>query len=383
MGLLLLLSFIRIDILPFSIRWNHSPDVLLRKTFSDRSLTAITLLFFIPFLSGIWSDDIGDWLRIVRIRLPFLLMPMAFVAVDKWPPRAMQYIATAAMVTALGTIPFVLYHFISSYGEVLESLIHGKMLWTPAYHIRYSLLLAYTALLGLYYYVKLSDMKWRRFFLIGSTVTIIFLHFLAVRSGLFVLYAVGIGYFLYEMVTGRHRWKMAGGFVGLLLLPVIGILTIPSLHQKWKYMRWDLEHIAQGEVNQGSDNKRILSFKGGLKVFKSSPIIGVGAGDLKQKMRDYFVDENMQFSIYPHNQYIFTLASTGVLGMIFFLIAVLFPLFHNQLYRYPPALFIHVIILLSFLVENTLETSLGVAIYLFFGLVTKKEWEKINAANIV
>ena len=379
MGLLVLLIFVRIDLRPFHIGWNSNIDGLLRRVYRDKTWFALSLLFWIPFLSGLWSDDVGDWLRIVRIRLPFLLLPLAFASLDQWPEYAMRRIAMVATGTALLTIPAVLYHFISDKNAVLESLEHGKMLWTPAYHIRYSLLLAYSGLLAFYY--GASSSKWRYYWWGAGAIIVIFLHFLAVRSGLFVFYAITGGVLLYEMVKGKHRWKMATGLILLVALPIIGVKTIPSLQQKWKYMRWDLERIARGEINEGSDNKRVLSFRGGLHVFREHPIIGVGAGDLKQKMRDYFIDENLQFELYPHNQYIFTMASTGLIGLFLFLYAVFVPLFHTRAYQFFPALAIQVIILLSFLVENTLETSLGVAIYLFFTLASLRQWRSTNAAS--
>src|SRR5687768_8500978 len=38
-------------------------------------LLLFSFLFFIPFLSGLWSSDVEKWMDIVRIKLPLLFFP--------------------------------------------------------------------------------------------------------------------------------------------------------------------------------------------------------------------------------------------------------------------------------------------------------------------
>src|SRR4051812_13074175 len=39
---------------------------------------SFTLLFFLPFLSGLWSQDLSQWTNVVRLKLPLLFFPLAF-----------------------------------------------------------------------------------------------------------------------------------------------------------------------------------------------------------------------------------------------------------------------------------------------------------------
>src|SRR5260221_11622631 len=50
----------------------------LRNFFSSPLLWGMSLLFFIPLVSGWWSDDKHQWVNILRIKLPLLVMPLAF-----------------------------------------------------------------------------------------------------------------------------------------------------------------------------------------------------------------------------------------------------------------------------------------------------------------
>ena len=49
------------------------------KTFAATPfLLGLSLLFFLPFVSGLWSDDLHKWGDVVRIKLPLLFVPLAF-----------------------------------------------------------------------------------------------------------------------------------------------------------------------------------------------------------------------------------------------------------------------------------------------------------------
>src|SRR5947207_1572914 len=50
---------------------------------SNKVMLAITSLFFLYLISGLYSADHAYWLERLRIKLPFLLLPFAFSA---WRP---------------------------------------------------------------------------------------------------------------------------------------------------------------------------------------------------------------------------------------------------------------------------------------------------------
>ena len=95
----------------------------------------------------------------------------------------------------------------------------------------------------------------------------------------------------------------------------------------------------------------------------------------------------------PHNQFISVYAGTGLIGLAIFLFALSYPLYWVLLQvrgspQHNPgldpsgtslgnALFLgfHIIILASFMVENTIENSMGVGIYAFYLLL----WLQVQA----
>src|SRR5712675_2253585 len=54
----------------------------LKKFFSSTLLWTISLLFLLPLISGLWSEDLSKWSQILRIKLPFLLLPLCFAGLN-------------------------------------------------------------------------------------------------------------------------------------------------------------------------------------------------------------------------------------------------------------------------------------------------------------
>ena len=58
----------------------YNPTGQFRQFIASPLLWGLSLLFFLPLLSGLWSNDKHEWLEIVKIKIPFLLLPFAFAA---------------------------------------------------------------------------------------------------------------------------------------------------------------------------------------------------------------------------------------------------------------------------------------------------------------
>jgi len=100
--------------------------------------------------------------------------------------------------------------------------------------------------------------------------------------------------------------------------------------------------------------------------------LGTGIGDLKseciQMYKKIYPDKVLDFK-YPHNQFLFILTGSGVMGLILFLIAIYYPLFYKKNRKDPFFLSFMILITISFFVENSIERSYSTGIYLFFVLI--------------
>jgi len=368
-----LLSILKINVRPIRLHFRTDFFRQMSCMLNKPEWWLVSVPFFLVLFGGLYSDDTTYWLSRMRIKVPFLLLPMAFYMLPKI--NSITYIRAHMifiLVMGLSTIPLSWY-MLNHYTEVIDALSHGRPVSTPVSHIRYSLFLAFS-ICSAFIISNRSDLSkvdrnGLKFLAIYLTV---FLHFLAVRSGIAALYLVAI-YFLFRyMLKTQKRATTAGLALGILLIPLFAYQLIPSFKQRMDYMMEDASKYRQMEWNDYSDAERILSIRAGMAIAKQHSAVGTGTGDLRSEMQDYFYRVyDKDTYIMPHNQFISVLAGSGVIGLILFILALIWPLHHWSKYRSQNHLFItlSLIVLISLLVENTFETSIGVAFYLFFTLL--------------
>lgn len=338
------------------------------------AMLAITLFFWIIFISGLWSGNAENYWERVRIKLPFLFLPFAFIFLPRISKKAVvglfYVLIVSGFISALGVI-FYYSQDPEMYNEMIE---RGKSMPTPVNHIRYSLLLALASLAALIIGYRKHHLKYRwesRVIFVMGILLFFFLHFLAVRSGLAVAYSALVVISIFVIFKQRKWWLSVLIIISLCLLPLISYLVFPSFFQKFNYMRTDMEKIMEGEGDAYSDATRLRSYEIGWQIYLDHPFIGIGAGDLRDEMEKRFKEKYPTSTKYilPHNQFITTLAATGLLGFILFLTAFIQPLSDGRWKESLLFLSFQLTAFLSFMVENTLDNSVGVAFYCVFTLI--------------
>lgn len=124
------------------------------------------------------------------------------------------------------------------------------------------------------------------------------------------------------------------------------------------------------DANGSSVFQRVEYIKASLNIIKENPILGVGTGDISVAFNDYYEESNSKLirenRLRSHNQYLAITVAFGVVGLIWFLFSMIYPLYadkKNLNYLYIVFL---LIMMLSMLTEDTLETQIGVTLFTFF-----------------
>lgn len=122
--------------------------------------------------------------------------------------------------------------------------------------------------------------------------------------------------------------------------------------------------------NGGSLSQRIEYTRASLYLIKQHPVFGVGTGDIPQAYRRAYDELDApleeQFRHKAHNQYLSITVGFGIIGLVWFLVSLLYPYLsskRNRTYLYTVFM---VILLLSMLPEDTIETQAGVTWFAFF-----------------
>jgi O-antigen ligase len=338
------------------------------------SLVGVYLVHLLSGLS-VESDNRGEYGQDVVLQLPFLLLPLSFWVLPALPARKLQNLWVlfigCVLISALISTGYYLLHLT----EVNESYLHSKIMPTEPDHIRFSLMVSLAIAAGVVLLYQGNNSSALRLGLwIAVGLLVLFQHMLAVRSGLVTLYALAGLSMLWLVVRGR-QYKYAAYLVGLMVvLPVVSYQVFPTFRNKFTNTQEDLGKVQESQAaNNYSLVARVYSYKAAWAIIRQHPLTGVGKADMRDEMAKQFrqgypsIDESSY--LLPHNQFIYNLVAFGFLGTLLFTLCFYYPAVWAAP-RFAPLLVAqYTLVTLSFLVEYTLETQIGLTFSLFFLLL--------------
>lgn len=339
--------------------------------FGDPVLVILSLFFFTFLFSGIYSEDKLYWLQKANVRLVFILLPIGLITLRNMKHKTFQWLLYFFMWMIVISSIGVLINYFENYELVNGLYSAGQTMETPYSHVRFSLMVCFSVFVGWYLYQGDFQPLFRgeKYLTLFAVIfLIVFLHAMAVRSGLLAFY-MSAGFLLFRFVYLSKKWKQGAlALLFLLMLPIITYTFFPSVKTKVQYMKYDLgQYFSFNQTAGLSDATRLLSMKNGIEIWKENIWIGVGAGDVKNEALKKYVDPEIKTaSKLPHNQIVWELASVGVIGFVLFWFASLLPLFYNRNYTDPLFVCLHIILFSSYLTEATIDDSNGNGLYLIF-----------------
>lgn len=340
--------------------------------------SAFLLVYGIHLSSGLLTSA-ANWeayKRDVVLQLPFVILPVGFWML---PPLPASYLRNLWLVLIGATIVAALLstgNYLLHFEQINEMYLHSKVMPTEPDHIRFSLLITLSIAAGTLLVVHRSVIGARqKWLIIGLAFLALYQHILAVRSGLVTFYFLGGMACLWLVVKQRQYRQAIAVAASLVVLPALSYACFPTFRNKSANTREDVgqvEHTAS--ANNYSLVGRVYSYKVALKVIQDNPWVGVGKADIDAEMAKYYRQDyptiQPEAYIQPHNQYLYSTVAFGMLGLLLFVIGFYYAGL-NIWPRYAPLLFVqYSIVTLSFLVEYTLETQIGLAFALFFLLLS-------------
>ncbi len=370
---LLAVGVFEIQLKPFRLGFNPNYWKNLKQLPRRKDLLAVIGVFLLIVLSYWNSEATADWSNQVRVKLPFLLLPLAFVQLPRLSERQLAHVFYIFLLLATLACVGTGINYALDYKYITNSINLGKSIPTPIHHIRFSLMIAFSVVAGVWlrfighYWLKPSEKH------LIATLTgflFVFQHVLSVRSGLVVLYAALVIMSIYFVFYTKKIKLFAIILPLLVIVPLVAVQTIPTLKNKIGYLRYDLDMFRNGNRAGFSDGQRFISWEIGGIVFQKNSTWGTGFGDLKNELANVYKTNYPDLKPkLPHNQFLLFAAGMGWTGLLAFVTLFLFPLFYKKNYRFVVFAAFYTIITLSFLFENTLSSAFGTGIYLFFLLI--------------
>ena len=338
---------------------------------SNRYFLFFTFLFFLPFVSGLWSADTGKWLDVVRLKLPLLFFPLAFAG--SW-----QLTRKQGQITAIVFLEVV---FLGCVGSLLQYALHveefhagylkAKTLWTPLEndHVRFSWLVS-VAVIGCFFFRHLFPQKTAGIILFALAVFfVIYLHVLSARTGLFSFYLFLLLSAVWLLWKKRSSQTSLLALLLVVCLPLLAWFFVPTFQNRLRYLVYDFSFVQKAQyLPGGNDGSRVMSLKAGWQVLSQHPL-GVGAGDIMHEADKWYAVHVPQVlptdKFYPSSEWLIYGAVAGWPGVILFSVVMLLPFFYRPKHHRFFWLAFHATAAFSFLFDMGLEVQYGIFLYGF------------------
>ena len=144
-----------------------------------------------------------------------------------------------------------------------------------------------------------------------------------------------------------------------------------SLYPRVYEVLWEIEKYRRGEDPGGhSVAQRLVYLKAAVSIIRENPVFGTGTGDVRKELIRYYENNVPELDSRwwgpAHNQFITFLVVFGITGFVlamafFFLPPVLEKRHRSYLFNV-----FFIIVILSMLTDDTLETQTGVSFVMFF-----------------
>ncbi len=135
-------------------------------------------------------------------------------------------------------------------------------------------------------------------------------------------------------------------------------------------MGWEL--FKKGDPNGSSEFQRVEYIKASLKIFRKNVFYGVGTGDVRDAFNEYYGSIKSplkpEYQNISHNQYLLFAVTFGIVGLVWFLFVMFYPLAHHRNWNFLYLSFF-LCMMLSMLVDDIIDVQAGVTMYAFFNML--------------
>lgn len=330
-------------------------------------------------ISGVWSANKEDWSAIAQMKLPFVIMPLAFALLPRFSTKQLVFFTITFGLMLVSGAGYGLFHLFRDLDYYIQQYHQAHVMPTPVYgdYICFASCIALYIAWAIYMFPSLpsNGAKWG----IGAIIVFlaVYLHILASKSGLVDLYVllVLLGF---RMAFTRNRIL---GISLIASIPVIFYLAfnfVPTFHQRVKHLDYTFYQFRHGDKSGAcGDLARLISYDISTKIIADHPLIGVGAGDMLDEMKvgytKWYPEVKDDYSkLIPHNQFLTVALGCGVPAALIYLIWTFLPLAAIRKNRESFFLFsAWFILFIQLMIEPYLEGQFGTFVYVFFILLFK------------
>ncbi len=305
----------------------------------SRLMIGLFILIVLPFISGLWSENITEWWHRCQMKLPLVAIPLILFSIS-WHNKVIKLLNLSIIGIILAGCLWSLAMYIADWNTINQGYSQGWVM--PVLfgkdHQRFS----WAVLSAICLSFQLIEKKALRPE-IGYSLLIffaLFMHILATRTGVICLYISFVIWLVFYAIKYRYRAIFLGAI--FISLPILAYQFSTPFKNKIHYMLYDLNKYKEGHIVEGlSDASRFVAIQGTWEKIKESPWLGVGYGDVKSEIHEWYETHpetvGQAERLMPPSQWAFYIMGCGVLAALLIPFAFYFILACNKSILSDPA----------------------------------------------
>tara|TARA_B110000046_G_scaffold52102_1_gene58136 strand:+ start:10042 stop:11301 length:1260 start_codon:yes stop_codon:yes gene_type:complete len=335
------------------------------------------LFFFVYLLALLFETPTKSTLHAVERKISLLAIPLGFYIIKEPLSEKIKRITINSFIASVSIYSIYVFARVAHFSYVNWHLVTNEGF---NYALRsnaekfggvHSTYYALFALLAAFFLIEplfTNRKKWNLKRAIFPISTALFLFFncilLETRAPLLAfIFASSAVLFLKNKKVGTIFFASCVIAMGVLFV------TVPKLGNRFTEAI-NSELLTKKETDFNSSNIRRTIHYCSVSIMKENWIIGVGMNHYEQSYLDCygnFTNEDLlKFSFNSHNQYFDAIINHGIIGLLAFLILVLFPMHQKFFYQNHKYLFFKLFFIICFVTENILSRQYGVLLFAFF-----------------
>ena len=366
-----------------------------QRRFFNRSIinplmTFCGLLFLLQFVSLLYTTDMDQGWKNIRLKSAIVIIPLALCCCDYLNEAIRQKLLKWYCLVLFTACLYAIYHSLRNYAVTHNPsvlLYHSLVSIYSGHAVQFSILV-FVALLHLIEALTKKEVIFHKYFdLFLIAFLLVFLFLLSSK----LVIAFSLAYFLYAMIRSFFIRSIRATYIVLCIIVVAGFSlfifsTQNRISNRFKdVIQTDFKFIQREKFNPGDYFNglqfRLLQWEFVPSILneKKSWLVGVSPGDAQNCLNQKYISKNMYIGTVErndkgfigyntHDQFLESLLETGVIGSLIFLL-ICWSLVKMALERKNAGLsFITILLLIYSFSESVFETQYSLFIFLFFPL---------------
>lgn len=266
--------------------------------------------------------------------------------------------------TSLIALAYPLFWYIMHYQETLIRYGSGQTVpvWMDDDHVRFGMFLAISCFMSVVLFVQQKIMRLIGIFLLVSILV------LAIRTAWIMILIMVLVTTLFILLYGTRFQKkiLIIGIISMLAIAAITYQLSPGIQQKIAYTLYDWQQFEAGKADPtlSDATRRVINGESWKLIQTGENNIGWSAIDdvIRKSIQKNYPQQSFDFG-WPFNQWLFWWMGSGMIGMLFFSVWLIYPLIRGIRKKNIALSAVSAAIIVSCLIETNLAYQYSVWIH--------------------